>query len=61
MTNHQARIALPLSQQELAGWTGSSREAVAKALRMLRERGWIATRRREIVIHDLAALRRYAL
>jgi CRP-like cAMP-binding protein len=55
------RIALPLSQQELAGWTGSSREAVAKALRMLRERGWIATRRREIVIHDLAALRRYAL
>jgi CRP/FNR family cyclic AMP-dependent transcriptional regulator len=52
------RITLPLSQQELAAWTGSSREATAKALRTLRDRGWIETRRREIVIIDPDALRR---
>ncbi|MEV0590585.1 Crp/Fnr family transcriptional regulator [Nonomuraea cavernae] len=54
------RISLPLSQQELAGWTGSSRIATARALRTLRDRGWIETGRREIVIRDLAALRRRA-
>ncbi|MGW5680523.1 Crp/Fnr family transcriptional regulator [Nonomuraea sp. NPDC003754] len=54
------RITLPLSQQELAGWTGSSRIATAKALRVLRDRGWIETGRREIVIRDLDALRRRA-
>ncbi|MBO3748314.1 Crp/Fnr family transcriptional regulator [Streptosporangiaceae bacterium NEAU-GS5] len=52
------RITLPLSQQELAGWTGSSRIATAKALRVLRDHGWIVTGRREIIIRDLAALRR---
>lgn len=51
------RITLPLSQQELAGWTGSSREAVAKALRVLRDRGWIDTQRRQITVRDLDALR----
>ena len=30
------RIGLPLSQEELAGWTGASREAVSKALQTLR-------------------------
>ena len=54
------RIGLALSQEELAGWTGSSREAVVKALRELRERGWIATARREIRIVDLPALTRRA-
>ncbi len=29
-------ITLPLTQEELAGWTGSSREAVSKALSTLR-------------------------
>ena len=43
-------ITLPLSQEELAGWTGSSREAVTKALRTLRELGWIETGRREISV-----------
>jgi CRP/FNR family transcriptional regulator, cyclic AMP receptor protein len=52
------RITLPLSQQELAGWTGSSREATAKALKTMRDRGWIETSRREIIIRDLDALRR---
>lgn len=49
-------IRLPLSQQELAGWTGSSREAVSKALQTLRGRGWIETGRRQIIVRDLAAL-----
>lgn len=52
------RIGLPLSQEELAGWTGVSREAVVKALRKLRARGWIATGRREIRVLDLPALAR---
>jgi len=54
------RIALPLSQDELAGWTGSSREAVVKALRTMRARGWITTARREIRVLDAAALERRA-
>jgi CRP-like cAMP-binding protein len=54
------RIALPLSQQELAGWTGSSREAANKALQSLRARGWIETQRRGIRVLDLEALRRRA-
>ncbi len=54
------RIALSLSQEELAGWTGSSREAVSKALQTLRSRGWIETRRRGITILDLEALTRRA-
>lgn len=54
------RIALPLSQQELAGWTGSSREAVSKALQHLRARGWIETHRRGITVLDLEALSRRA-
>jgi CRP/FNR family transcriptional regulator, cyclic AMP receptor protein len=52
------RIALQLSQEELAGWTGSSIEAVGRALRTMRTLGWIETRRREIRVRDLDALRR---
>jgi len=52
------RIQLPLSQEELAGWAGASREAVVKALRGLRSRGWIETGRREIRVLDLPALAR---
>jgi CRP-like cAMP-binding protein len=54
------RITLPLSQQELAGWTGSSREAVAKALHQLRVRGYVETARRGITVLDMEALRRRA-
>ncbi len=50
-------IELPLTQEELAGWTGSSREAVARALQTMRELGWVHTARRRITIHDEAALR----
>ena len=53
-------INLPLSQNELAGWVGASREAVAKSLQTLRSLGWIETGRRNTVIRDLDALRRRA-
>ncbi len=51
-------VDLPLSQEELAGWVGASREAVAGDLRRMREKGLVATARRRIVVHDLEALRR---
>ena len=53
-------IGLALSQEELAGWTGCSREAASKALQHLRGRGWITTHRRRIRILDLPALERRA-
>jgi len=49
-------VRIPISQEELASWTGSSRKAVVEALRTLRARGWIATGRRQFVVRDLAAL-----
>ncbi len=54
------RIDLSISQEELAGWTSSSREAASKALSTLRSRGWIETHRRGITVLDLEALRRRA-
>ncbi|MFD4642716.1 Crp/Fnr family transcriptional regulator [Lentzea sp. NPDC058436] len=43
-------IAVQLSQQEMAGAIGASREAVARGLRTLRDRGVVLTRRRKLVI-----------
>lgn len=54
------KIALPFSQDELAGWIGSSREAVSKALSTLRGAGEIRTGRMSVVVRDLPALRRRA-
>lgn len=51
-------ITLPISQEELAGWTGSSREAVAKALATLRDLGAIRTERRRITVLDPEGLKR---
>lgn len=53
-------LELPLSQDELASWVGSSREAVNKALRGLRDRGLIETGRRRVLISDMDGLRRRA-
>ena len=53
-------VALPLSQEELAGWTGASREAVSKALQLLRSLGIVETGRRQVTVLDLDALRRRA-
>ena len=51
------RIALPLSQDEIAGWTGASREAVSKALGVLRAAGLVQTGRMSVTVLDLDALR----
>jgi CRP/FNR family cyclic AMP-dependent transcriptional regulator len=47
----------PVNQSELAAWTGLSREAVVKALRALRQLGWIEVRGRAFVVRDLESLR----
>ena len=54
------RIGLALTQEDLAGWVGASREAASRALQQMRSLGWVTTGRREIVCHDLDALRRRA-
>jgi CRP-like cAMP-binding protein len=54
-------IELAITQEDLAGWTGSSREAVIRALRALRELGWIETRRRGVTLLDVEQLRRRAV
>lgn len=56
-TDEGTRITLPLTQEELAGWTGASREGVSRALQTFRTRGWITTHRRGITVHDRDALR----
>jgi CRP/FNR family cyclic AMP-dependent transcriptional regulator len=53
-------IGLAITQDELAAWAGASREAVAKAMGLLRTLGWVQTERRRILVLDLPALRRYA-
>jgi CRP-like cAMP-binding protein len=50
-------IELPLPQHELAAAVGATREAVAKALRVLREKGLIITKPRSIIVRDPATLR----
>ncbi|HMD58007.1 MAG TPA: Crp/Fnr family transcriptional regulator [Solirubrobacteraceae bacterium] len=54
-------IASPISQEELASWTGASRAGVAQALQALRELGWIQTERRRLIVTDEAALRARAV
>lgn len=48
--NGGTTIDLPLSQQDLAGAIGCSREAITKALRVLRETGAIRTARQRVTI-----------
>jgi CRP-like cAMP-binding protein len=50
-------IDLPISQEELAGWTGCSRDSVVKALQAMRGLGWIETERRRIIVRDVDSLR----
>jgi CRP-like cAMP-binding protein len=54
------RIDLPITQEELASWVGSSREGVNKALHTLKGLRWVETERRSITVLDLEALRRRA-
>jgi CRP-like cAMP-binding protein len=51
------RIELSLTQDELASWTGATRETVSRALRLMRRLGWIASDQRAITVIDAAALR----
>jgi CRP-like cAMP-binding protein len=51
------RVVSPLSQEDLAAWTGASRAGVAEALRALRQLGWVQTERRELIVRDREALR----
>lgn len=53
-------VAVAISQDDLAAWTASSREAVSKAMHLLRVLGWVETHRRRVVVRDLAALREHA-
>jgi CRP-like cAMP-binding protein len=53
---HDIVVRSPVSQSDLAAWTGLSREAVVKALRALRQLGWIDNHGREIRVHDLRSL-----
>ena len=49
-------VALPVSQGDLAAWAGLSREAVVKALRTLRDLGWISGSGRDVTILEPAKL-----
>ena len=51
------RIELSLTQDELARWTGATRETVSRALRLMRQLGWISTDNRKITVLDPDALR----
>lgn len=51
------RIELALTQDELARWTGATRETVSRALRLMRQLGWVATDHRTITVLDPDALR----
>jgi CRP-like cAMP-binding protein len=50
------RISLPITQEELAGATGSSIESVGRALQTMRTLGYVETGRREILLLDRDAL-----
>jgi len=51
------RIELSLTQDEIARWTGATRETVSRALRLMRQLGWVATDHRTITVLDPDALR----
>lgn len=49
-------ITLPLTQEQLGAWAGSSRETTVKILQWLRERGLIETSRRHLLVVDPEAI-----
>lgn len=53
-------ITLPITQEELASWSASSRESTGRALRTLRDLRLIATGRRRLTVLDLDGLRSHA-
>jgi CRP/FNR family cyclic AMP-dependent transcriptional regulator len=55
-TAEGVEIHLPLTQEDLGGWTASSRAGVGEALASMRRLGWVKTERRRITVLDLGAL-----
>jgi CRP/FNR family cyclic AMP-dependent transcriptional regulator len=53
-------VALPITQEELASWSASSRESTARALRTLRQLRLIETYRRGLTVLDLDGLRSHS-
>ncbi len=51
------QIQLDLTQEDLAGWIGATREATARSLRTLRESGCVLTGRGRVTIVDLDGLK----
>lgn len=60
-TQEGLHITPPLTQQELAGSIGASREAVARLLKGLRDRGVVHTGRRGLVVVQPEVLRRISV
>jgi CRP-like cAMP-binding protein len=58
-TDDAVLIDIPLTQAELSSWAGVSRETGVRALRQLRDAGWIRLERRRILLEDPAALQRF--
>jgi CRP/FNR family transcriptional regulator, cyclic AMP receptor protein len=50
-------VSSPLSQEDLAAWTGASRAGVAQAMHAMRELGWVRSERRRLLVLDEDALR----
>jgi CRP/FNR family transcriptional regulator, cyclic AMP receptor protein len=53
-------VPLPFNQEELASWSGASRESTARALRALRQLDLIRTHRLRFTVLDLERLRNHA-
>lgn len=49
-------IAIPITQQDFANYVGASRETVNRAISFFREKGYLSTADRRIVVHDAAGL-----
>ena len=49
-----------ISQQELADWSGISRDGVVRALQELRRLGWVDTGRQRLLIRDVESVARRA-
>lgn len=49
-------LGAPLSQEDLAALAGSTLETVNRILSRWRDRGWVRTGRRRVVLRDVAAL-----
>jgi CRP-like cAMP-binding protein len=55
-TRDGIEIQLPVTQEDLGGWTACSRAGVAAALKTMRNLGWVKTERRRITVLDLESL-----